>query len=547
MTQPLTKQQIFHTACSLSPFFWVLENKIQLGGAQWALKGHQYQVDMLTDDFPRQCDIKGAQLGISETHVLKTFHGHIFGRYKTGSLYLFPTRDDVADFSKSRFTPLIDNNPCISNFVKSTDSTNIKKIHDGFLYLRGTRSSSQLKSIPVDRIVFDERDEMPDDKVDLALERISHSDVQETIYLSTPTIPDFGIDELYNQKSDQRVWMIRCKACGKETCLELEFPSCLMTVAGKYSADGQVINVDDAGRVYRGCVHCQAEIHPSDGRWEIREPSRTNDMHGRWISQLNSIFIKPKKILDLFNDPPHGNITEVYNSKLGMAHIAAENRLTINQVYAACSADVMETSNNGPCCAGVDVGKVLNVVVGCKPSSGRLKVLKVAEVSSFNDLHDLLRRFNVKSTVIDMKPEIHKVRDFQKVNRKFGVFACDYQEHQRGTTSWDEKQGNVVVNRTEVCDATHELFEIGSGFEIPRRCFDIDRYAKQMCNIAKVLEENQETGSKEYRYRKLSGADHYRHATNYFLLASERVGTAGALGAVRGYFARRRKKTWMTV
>lgn len=540
-----TEADTFAAMCALSPFFWAQENKIKLGGSTWTLRGHEYQVGMLTDEHRVQCDIKGAQMGVSENHVLRTLHGHIFGKYKKGSLYLFPTRDDVADFSKSRFGPLIDNNPCIGNFVQSTDSTNIKKIHEGFLYLRGTRSSSQLKSIPVDRIVFDERDEMPDDKVDLALERVSHSDVQEIVYLSTPTIPDYGIDEIY-QRSDQRVWMIRCEKCGKETCLELEFPSCLKEVPGKYSADGQIINVEDAGRVYRACIHCDAEIYPRKGRWVVRESKNSSDIHGRWISQLNSIYVEPGTILKLFNDPPHGNITEVYNSKLGMVHIAAENRLTLNQVYGVCSRDAMETSHNGPCCAGVDVGKVLNVVIGCRPSANGLKVLKVAETTSFNDLYDLLNRFNVKSTVIDLKPEIHKVRDFQAANKRFRVFACDYQEHQRGVTSWDEKQGNVIVNRTEICDATHELFETGSGFELPRRCNEIDIYARQMCNIAKVLEENPETGSKEYRYRKLSGADHYRHATNYLLLASERVGQAGTLGFLRGYLNKRKGRSFMT-
>jgi len=46
-----------------------------------------------------------------------------------------------------------------------------------------------------------------------------------------------------------------------------------------------------------------------------------------------------------------------------------------------------------------------------------------------------------------------------------------------------------------------------------------------LCNIAKVLQEDPETGSREYRYRKL-GEDHYRHALNYFYLASIKVGIA---------------------
>ena len=56
-----------------------------------------------------------------------------------------------------------------------------------------------------------------------------------------------------------------------------------------------------------------------------------------------------------------------------------------------------------------------------------------------------------------------------------------------------------------------------------------------MRNTAKVLQEDPETGSREYRYRKL-GEDHYRHALNYFYLASTR---AGVLESLEEYDRRR--------
>ena len=58
---------------------------------------------------------------------------------------LFPTGDDVSDFSKARFGPLIADNPqTIGIYVKSTDSTNIKRIGSGMLYLRGARLSANM-------------------------------------------------------------------------------------------------------------------------------------------------------------------------------------------------------------------------------------------------------------------------------------------------------------------------------------------------------------------------------------------------------------------
>src|SRR4030042_2987361 len=217
---------------------------IVLGATPFQIEGHEYEKDMLTCDARQQCYKKGAQMGVTEINVFKSMYGLIFSKYPQGVLYLFPTNLDVSDFSKGRFQTLIRDNPKeVGVFVSDTDAVSIKRVQKAMLYLRGARStskiegikksSSQLKGVPVDRVVYDEIDEMEPSMVDLARERMSHSEIKEESSLSTPSIPDFGIDKLY-QESDQRVWMIRCEHCGTETCLESEFPECLIeTAAGK--------------------------------------------------------------------------------------------------------------------------------------------------------------------------------------------------------------------------------------------------------------------------------------------------------------------------
>lgn len=528
---------------AFDPFIWIMANKIQLGGGPYSAANHEYQLGLLEEQARKQVCIKGAQMGITEVWVLKTLWGMIHEHYPSGSLYLFPTQNDVSDFSKARFDPLIDGNPTIGAFVQSTDSAHIKRVGRGFLYLRGARatkaiggekkSSAQLKSIPVDRIVFDERDEMSDDMVTLAEERVSHSTVQELMYLGTPTIPDFGVDKLY-QDSDQRVWKIKCQGCGVRTCLETEFPEC--------------IHYDEPNdRWFRACKKCGREIYPKDGEWIAQYPSRSKDLVGWWISQLNSAYIDPGYILHLYENPPHGDLSEVMNSKLGRAYIPAENRLTPDLVWACQGQDPMLANSNGPCAMGVDVGRTLHVVIAQRPTRKTLRIVKVARVGSFNDLHDLAKRFNVKCTVIDYKPEIRKVREFQAAERH-QVYACDYIERRSGSAAWDENDGFVKVNRTEICDATHELVINVGRLTIPRKNEELKEYVKEMCNIAKTLIEDPVTGSKEYRYRKL-GADHYRHATNYCLLAADRIGVVSDRDYIDKYFGKRKrfagKTGWM--
>lgn len=393
-----------------------------------------------------------------------------------------------------------------------------------------------MKSIPVDRIVFDERDEMLDDMVTLAEERVSHSTIQELMYLGTPTIPDIGVDAMY-KLSSQNMWFIKCEHCGHETCLEVEFPNCI-----------QFNTKTDTW--YRACMHCSREIYPRNGHWvSAREGA---DVTGWWISQLNSMYIDPGKILRMYENPPNGDLSEVMNSKLGRAYIAQENRLTQNLVWGCCSSDPMAARHDGPCFSGVDVGKKLHVVIGVRKTNSMLKILKVARLDNWNELHEINQRFNVTTCVIDYKPEIHKVRDFQQ-SEPYSVFAADYVERKIGGYTWDDRGMSVKANRTEVCDATHDLVITPGRLELPARNKELEQFAFEMCNIAKKLMDDP-FGGKIYRYRQLgndmTGPDHYRHAMNYALLASERTGIESDNELINRYFnkrARRSSRGWMSV
>jgi hypothetical protein len=378
------------------------------------------------------------------------------------------------------------------------------------LYLRGARltanieglkkDSTKLRSVPVDKLVLDERDLMADAAIMMAKERLSHSNVKEIVEFSTPTVPSFGIDLAY-EESTQCHWMINCKACNRETCLELEFPECV--VNGK-----------------RVCVHCGSEIYPKDGYWVASYPDRK--VEGFWLSQLNSLYVEPGEILDLFNDPPQGNLQEVYNSKLGMAYIDAEDALTRQDVLACCGLNPTIARHKGPCAMGIDVGKVLHVVIGCKIAPKRFMILRVLEVSGFSDVHDLAKKYNVKNCVIDALPETRVVRAFQE-QEDYEIFLCYYKESQATGPAFNLNTGIVQVNRTEICDQTHHLMTESDKCQLPRRCQGLEEYVKQMASMFKREEIDEKTGQRVFRYYS-RGPDHYRHATNYFYLAAQRVG-----------------------
>ena len=150
-------------------------------------------------------------------------------------------------------------------------------------------TSSALKSVPADSVTFDEMDEFSSEMIDLARERLSHSELRWERYLSTPSIPGYGIHAKF-QESNQNQWLIRCEHCNEFTCLEDTFPDCI-----KY--------YPETGKSYRACHKCGQEIFPANGQWVPKYPDR--DVSGYHISQLNSAYIDPGEILNLFNDPPN--------------------------------------------------------------------------------------------------------------------------------------------------------------------------------------------------------------------------------------------------
>jgi hypothetical protein len=499
--------------------FWCQNEGLILDGSPFSFKNHEYLLGIYQDPAKKKIFKKAAQLGLSTYEILAALWGCKY-QYPAGILYLLPTKDDVSDFSKSRFARLIIDNPdTIGSWVTETDMVNLKRIGKSYLYLRGSRTRTALKTIPVDKLIFDEFDEMRPgagmttadkmirfDPITLARERYSHSRFQHEDLISTPTLPDFGIEAEF-AKSDQKHWYLRCGACGKDTCLELTFPDCLKR--------------DSHGRIYRACSHCGAEIFPKDGQWVAHFPDK--DVSGYYISQLNSIFIDPAVIYEQFKnleDATPLQRTEFWNSKLGMGYVETQNRISKNQIYGLCESRLMVSAQGGdpgPCIMGVDQGNNLHVVIGKRTGDKTYKILHLDEYKEWEDLDDLMEHFNVWRCVADLLPEKRNVMTFAK--RFWGRVFCNYYvKSVKGAIKWDEQKLIVEENRTESLDSSHLLLtkELVS---LPRRCDQVEEFTNHCCNVAKRLIEDQETGSKEYLYIKLSGPDHYRHAFNYFALA----------------------------
>ena len=129
---------------------WAVSSNIRLQAGLFTFRGFEYQVEPMGSIHRRICYMKARQsFGATIIEVLKDLHGMITGPYKLGVAHIFPNMDEVGEFSKSIFKPLIANNRgSIGKYVKNvaggTDTTTLKRVCDAMLFLRGARLSQKV-------------------------------------------------------------------------------------------------------------------------------------------------------------------------------------------------------------------------------------------------------------------------------------------------------------------------------------------------------------------------------------------------------------------
>ena len=500
---------------AVSPAYRLTRQGLRIDGVPFDLSRMPFLYELYQEVHPKIVLRKAAQLGATVWAIMTVIE-RARTMYPRGVLYAFPTDDEVFDFSQSRFDRILKDNPAYQELVTTTDRTTLKKIGDIMLYFRGMRAKSKLLSIPVDLIVFDEYDEMEPSMVQIALQRISGSDYGHWIKLGHPTIPGYMID-LDWERSDKRHWMIKCQHCGAYTCLEDEFPECV------------VLDGDLGG--FRACSKCRKEIHVGDGEWVAKEPDRSQ-IRGYWISQLMSPTKTPRELIDDYEEclVSGRGMQTFYNLSLGMPYADLDQAMTQAQVRELCNPEQLPVPRHeGPCFLGADVGKKkIHVTVGYRPFGVRRQILNWYIVDTFNDLKDIGKRFNVQCGVIDAMAESRKVREFCRTT--YWAWGCWYSRHQKKGYDWNVKTKQVTTGRTECLDAAHNAM-VGNTLGLPRASKLFDReVVKQLVNLARMVHEDEKTGQQTAVWIvRGSKNDHFRHAISYAMMASERIGMSTAL------------------
>jgi len=242
-----------------SIIYWIRNNQIKNeNGQPIEFTEHRFMKQIYNDLAPIQVIKKASQVGASTMEILKMLHSARF--WGINQIYTLPTRDDVFKFVQSKVNRIIKVNSCIKKGVaaKSVDSIEQKQIGKASVFFKGTFTEREAIMLSSDRNIHDELDKSKPEVVRDYASRMGYSKIREQHYFSTPTIPDFGIDKLF-QGSDQKYWRFNCPHCGYRQHMEWEK------------------NVDMDKQTYV-CQECRKELTPQMinklGSWEARFPGR---------------------------------------------------------------------------------------------------------------------------------------------------------------------------------------------------------------------------------------------------------------------------------
>lgn len=490
----------------------------------YSFKYHPWCRDMHDCEEEMMVGMKAAQMGYTEVALNKTFYAlDILG---LSVLYILPSsHPDAGDFSSSRFDPAVELSDHISNMFSDVKNVGHKRAGSASLYIRGSRSRAQLKSLPVGVMVFDEVDEMTQENIPLAFERMSGQREKQSFLLSTPTIDKHGID-YYFRLSSQDHFFFKCPHCSKWT--ELIFPDCLVITA----EDILDPRIKESHYICKECRHLLNHDDKvnflAEGKWISSYTDR--DVRGFAVSQMYSMMVagRPAELATAYlkgmTNP--ADEQEFYNSKLGLTH-AVEGAKVTDKMLEDCTGgytiyDEQQVSTFTT--MGVDVGTWLHYEIAHWVMNhnetikdinllSKCKVLRMGKVLNFEELYELMRKFRINFCVIDANPERRKALEFAK---KFEghVKLCFYGRgiHSKQIHVHAAEEYTITVDRTSWIDISLGRFKTKT-IKIPK---DSPLEYKEQIKAPVRIYKKENDGNLIGEYVKADkDMDHYAHARTY--------------------------------
>lgn len=524
---------------------WTLRKRKMLGPDRpFQTENHLYLIDIYRCAAKEIALMKASQMGASEWLV--SYAAHTCDQRSGNVFYVFPTEGHVSDFSTARMGPAIEASEYLAKIVvggghsglKGSDRITLKRIRNRFLYFRGSKvgpdgDAPQLKSVDADIVIFDEVDELYDGAMAIAKKRLGHAPehLGNILYVSTPTYPGLGIHAEYLD-SDKRKWFVPCPHCGERQPLEIG------QIVLEWDDLGRPVawNGQTEGRAWLACVNCGGELDRlAQGEWVAEYPHI--EKAGFHLSKLFSAQNKLLNIVKNLDTVDETKRREAFNQDLGLPYTPRGGSLDSERIDA-CRRDYAHgPSLRHTCYMGVDIGRVLHVVIRTLADfeTGETRQVYAGE-TSWEHLPLLIKIYRPKVIVVDALPETTKSRELQNMYPRNMVWIAYYPHFPLGSKKeenmdWNPRELTVLLDRTRVLDEVLAGF-YGMKSTLPAHARNIRDYYDHLKASVRVLKEN--TSGEEIAKYVDTGPDHYLHAEAYALAASKcTYGQGWAQGAAR--------------
>jgi hypothetical protein len=267
------------------------------------------------------------------------------------------------------------------------------------------------------------------------------------------------------------------------------------------------------------CVKCSKHLNrfTNYSVWVPKYP-HIKEHSGYHIHQMMSSYVNVKIMWAKFLKGLEDDIAMqvFYNSILGCTYAANGAKLT-DEILNRCKRRYLMSMTGTACVMGIDVGKRLHVVVREPQPDGTLKLLMAGTVPEFEDIDELVTRYNVRAFVVDAMPETRKAKDLvARFNGK--GYICRYQF---GLTELavDNNKRIVSADRTMLMDRVNKAFQEQT-LILPANANTLDGgdYYNLLKIPTRIFDEARNT------FTWVSDPDHYFHAEVYCYAAFKSAG-----------------------
>lgn len=525
----LTDSDIREILSEIDTVSWI-ESKRILKGKPFSFKDRDYLLQPYRDEYQNIIFMKGRQVEMSEFSMNWLLHKLDAHPYTVG-LHTFPRAAQAQKFSKQRLNSAITDSEYIKSWYDMNNSELImrkflKEGKDGlqpynFYILGGTWESRKdtvgdaARGISLDFVVYDERQDHPDDVETVIGEGASHSEYKQTLTLGTPKLPGIQFDQQW-EASDKHYWHVTCEHCGYTSPITMD----------NILDSGQYDNEPDW---YYGCPHCRKPINRNNGKWLPTNPQRKPEFRGYHINQLMVCWLTADEIMRKKNSTAYSR-RRFHNEVLGESYGGDDIPITI-AMMEECGKNEYKLGQVGDrdrLYCGIDWGAKSYLWIHNKHH--RLIDLYIADQSDPREhpkafaRHIAKYKKYVKKVVCDAGPDITRYYSLRDELKNIGisqVYACYYATPPAKTDiQWDDKKMIVTVGRSEaiecVIDEISDTNLVLPGYDLQNE--KVDTAIEHFTNISAEKSENK-SGNQFIIYVN-TGPDHFLHAKIYADIAS---------------------------